>query len=161
MPYADPEVARIYCRDYKRRNRWRYLVRDKAYSAARHANMKARAAGVSGRLTPDEAEAILGRGRCFYCGVVPTGEYDATMLGLDHVVPMSRGGPNVVRNVVACCQGCNASKWNTDRPRRWSRRVDACVRCGTAERRHLSRDMCAPCYRQTWASRAARRERAA
>lgn len=43
--------------------------------------------------------------KCFYCG---------KKLGknktLDHIIPVSRGGDNSIKNLVACCEDCNYSK---------------------------------------------------
>ena len=46
-------------------------------------------------------------GRCHYCGKLPHPIRDFTV---DHVVPISRGGNNDPRNLVACCVRCNSSK---------------------------------------------------
>lgn len=44
--------------------------------------------------------------RCQYCGEArPLRD-----LNLDHVVPVSRGGPSAWENVVCCCVGCNRRK---------------------------------------------------
>ena len=46
--------------------------------------------------------------RCQYCGRrFPTSE-----LSLDHVVPLSRGGPSTWENVVCACLPCNVRKGN-------------------------------------------------
>ena len=49
---------------------------------------------------------------CQYCGrkkkELRSGEY----LTRDHLIPQSRGGPNVWSNVVACCNTCNNRKAN-------------------------------------------------
>jgi 5-methylcytosine-specific restriction enzyme A len=46
------------------------------------------------------------RGRCHYCArqVGPRG------LGMDHVVPLIRGGRSIRANIVPCCRDCNARK---------------------------------------------------
>jgi len=41
---------------------------------------------------------------CFYCG------RSDRKLTMDHVVPLSRGGRNVIANVVPCCGSCNSRK---------------------------------------------------
>lgn len=46
------------------------------------------------------------RGRCFYC----LRRTKARMLCLDHVVPRAELGSNSYRNLVSCCQECNARK---------------------------------------------------
>lgn len=42
--------------------------------------------------------------KCTYCG--------GHASGLDHVVPLSRGGHDTPENVVACCASCNPKKGN-------------------------------------------------
>ena len=46
------------------------------------------------------------RGRCFYC----LRRTKPRMLCLDHVVPRAELGGNSYRNLVSCCQECNARK---------------------------------------------------
>jgi len=41
---------------------------------------------------------------CAYCGVKPE------RLDPDHVVPLSRGGPNVLANLLPTCPACNSDK---------------------------------------------------
>ena len=43
-------------------------------------------------------------GHCVYCG-----DYAAV---IDHVVPISKGGPNIKANEVCCCDRCNRKKSN-------------------------------------------------
>lgn len=43
-------------------------------------------------------------GYCAYCGRQPK------RIGLDHVVPLSRGGNNTLSNVVPVCRSCNSHK---------------------------------------------------
>ena len=62
--------------------------------------------GVPEGLTLGEWQAMLGRvGGCAYCG-------GHDRIGVDHVVPLSRGGAHEAGNVVPCCLRCNASKFN-------------------------------------------------
>ena len=58
--------------------------------------------------TKDLREAIHARegGRCFYC----LRRTKSRMLCLDHVVPRAEQGRNSHRNLVSCCQECNARK---------------------------------------------------
>ena len=41
--------------------------------------------------------------QCAYCG-------SEDNLPIDHIVPQSRGGMDVTKNVVCCCHSCNQSK---------------------------------------------------
>ncbi|MGI8411455.1 MAG: helix-turn-helix domain-containing protein [Solirubrobacteraceae bacterium] len=50
--------------------------------------------------------------RCHYCHrqakhVVGA---EGIILGIDHVVPIARGGPHTASNIVPCCTHCNAQK---------------------------------------------------
>lgn len=55
--------------------------------------------------------------RCAYCPTEGTITWfgDGTVrcsLEYDHVIPVGRGGPNVLSNLVIACAPCNASKCN-------------------------------------------------
>lgn len=141
MPYADPVARQRYNRDYKRANRWRYRPAQKVYDAAKHANERAAAAGVPGTISPADAAKVFASGPCVYCGT-----YDD--LSLDHWIALSVGGPNILENLLPACRSCNASKHQGDAPHRWAWRHDACVGCGTTERRHFSGGLCTACYSQ-------------
>lgn len=59
--------------------------------------------------------------RCAYCDAMP----EPGLLHPDHVVPLSRGGPNTVSNLLPSCNRCNGDKrdlslaeWAEDRARR-------------------------------------------
>lgn len=45
---------------------------------------------------------------CAYCGYT----FNTGQLTRDHVMPTSRGGPNIWMNVVTCCSSCNKRKDN-------------------------------------------------
>ena len=81
--------------------RERALVNKARYSARKHGLPP-------GDLTvPAVARIVLLP--CEYCGKLPAG-------GFDHVIPLSRGGPNDVANIVPSCLPCNQSKSDRDRP---------------------------------------------
>ena len=42
-------------------------------------------------------------GLCAYCGQKKT-------LGMDHVIPLSRGGPHIIENIMPACRSCNSRK---------------------------------------------------
>ena len=48
--------------------------------------------------------------RCELCGI--SGEEKA--LDIDHIVPINKGGPNVIENMQALCYTCNSQKRDTD-----------------------------------------------
>jgi 5-methylcytosine-specific restriction endonuclease McrA len=82
----------------------RYRVAAKL-SSVRH---RAKQYGVLDTLMLVEWTGVLNesRGVCFYCQ-----EYVGLLyLGLDHVVPMGRGGVNTVNNIAAACGECNTKK---------------------------------------------------
>jgi len=67
----------------------------------------------------DAFEAVHGCLRCHYCGRRDlvreenpmTGRQPANMATIDHVVPVSKGGPKEdPNNCVIACQGCNSRK---------------------------------------------------
>ncbi len=45
---------------------------------------------------------------CQYCG----GQFPASQLTLDHVIPKSRGGQKIWENIVTACKRCNQKKGN-------------------------------------------------
>jgi 5-methylcytosine-specific restriction endonuclease McrA len=47
-------------------------------------------------------------GRCFYCGIA----LDPGCFDSDHVIPKSRGGRHLSRNIVPACRSCNSQKRN-------------------------------------------------
>lgn len=48
---------------------------------------------------------------CAYCGHKPA---DPSELEVEHVVPISQGGPNLLSNIVPACNSCNRSKHKHD-----------------------------------------------
>lgn len=67
-----------------------------------------------GKITSaDVKDAIdCSEGRCPYC----LDELKFSMIHIDHVIPLSRGGHNTRENIVACCADCNLRK-NDKTPR--------------------------------------------
>ena len=103
------------------------------------ANIRANKFGVPGVLTPDDVRRILAIGVCAYCGTTEK-------LGIDHVIPMSSGGPNTPENIVACCVPCNSAKGRASHIGAWSNQYEACVLCGTTDYKHAGRGLCRRCY---------------
>ena len=141
MPHKDTETRRRYYREYKRLNKERRREMNADGDRKRHANRRAAAYGSPGILTLADVRAVMRERRCFYCGTDNPPD-----LGIDHIIPLHAGGPNTRENLVPCCNPCNASKWRSDAPRRWSRLYDECQGCGTTERRHCSKGLCNACY---------------
>lgn len=96
----DPERYRRYAREWGRRNR-------EHCRAGRLNDLAHRVHGVPGSITKEDiADAISAQdGRCAYCMCSLDDGYT-----VDHVVPMSKGGPNTRGNIVAACKSCNCSK---------------------------------------------------
>lgn len=87
------------------------------------------------------SDAPLPVGPCHYCGAPEPA-------GWDHVVPLARGGPNTIANLVPCCTHCNHRKGSRSTALlatpEWMEL--ACARCGVAfkrrsaaHRQHLAR----------------------
>ena len=93
-----PEAAR------KGNLRWRE-AHPELYAAvcrSNACNRRAKAAGVLGRITGADVAALWNRQPvCLHCG---------KGRGVDHIVELSRGGPNTIDNLQNLCQTCNALK---------------------------------------------------
>ena len=106
----------------------RRLIRIAAYM-----NTKARRIGAAGSVgSEDLAKVVLLHPTCAYCGV-------ALEIGqgtFDHAIPLDRGGPNVVENLVRCCYACQREKFTKTPEELESFRSTkfSCVVCGTSFR---------------------------
>lgn len=96
---ADPGSVLAYNREWRRRNP------ERARLYVRLSGHKRRRAAGSAHWTPAEWVALVAShaGRCHYCGT------DGPMHA-DHRVPLSRGGPNTIDNIVPSCRSCNSRK---------------------------------------------------
>lgn len=76
--------------------------------AARAAKRRAKKAEVGGEYSWAEFVALKkATGNvCLCCGV--SGE--EVTLAADHVIPLDKGGPNVIQNIQPLCRSCNSSK---------------------------------------------------
>jgi hypothetical protein len=107
-----------YARQWKESGRWQewwdeyYRENsDKYFESSARRRAKLAEAESDGHTTPELHEYWRARGIdpevCTYCdGPIPNWK---TSVG-DHVLPMHKGGPDVVENLAPCCQPCNASK---------------------------------------------------
>ena len=72
-------------------------------------------------------EALIDRdgASCAYCGgaVAVSGDF-SDKASIDHVVPVSCGGPHTFDNTVVACLPCNMSK-NSRTPEQWAEGVTA------------------------------------
>jgi 5-methylcytosine-specific restriction endonuclease McrA len=94
-----------YCRQCKSMRDSNRYGNKKIHFKIRDASRRAKEFGVADTLTAEEAEAVLALqyGFCAACG--EPGE-----LGVDHIVPLSLGGPNAVENIQLLHQQCNRRK---------------------------------------------------
>lgn len=62
-------------------------------------------------------------GLCFWCDCILVYPFSSRHINrkthLDHIVPLSRNGKNILENVVWACQSCNLSKHNKIVPNEW------------------------------------------
>ena len=84
---------RLYCQKHPEQMRAKYATR------------RARMLGADGYFTAEEfrIKCAIFRNVCVYCG-------KAKQLGPDHVVPISKGGSNYIKNILPACISCNSSK---------------------------------------------------
>jgi 5-methylcytosine-specific restriction endonuclease McrA len=104
--------SRAYRLDYYQRNRAKLNVQAKARretyrghlrAIASYHRFRAKKYGVTSTLTVVELATLYdaAQGKCSKCGIA------ASVLTLDHVIPMSQGGSNSLSNVVVVCMACN------------------------------------------------------
>jgi 5-methylcytosine-specific restriction endonuclease McrA len=113
--YIHPDPARkkaldyLRCKEWRKNNRERYLAIARANVATRKARI--RGAGGDGVNVDEWAEICKAHEYCCaYCGC------KFEKLTRDHVIPVSRGGPDSCTNVVPACHACNSSKKDRDKP---------------------------------------------
>lgn len=76
---------------------------------------RARRLGVHHEHVANEAVFSRDLWRCQHCGCRchrPTGAYSTREATLDHIVPMSKGGPHTYENTQLLCRQCNTKKSN-------------------------------------------------
>ena len=150
MPYSDRKKRLEYLKKWRDLHRVERLTARPDHDRARHANRRARIYGAIGVITIDDVRAILTpSARCFYCNksaneVKPA--FGKKFLGIDHRKPLHSGGKNNRENLVPCCHSCNASKFRGEKPWKWARDFDACLGCGTSEKKHISEGFCNGCF---------------
>lgn len=105
---TNPEKARATDRAHRERAKAKDPERVRARNGLANNHARAQRAGVESAFGMREWEATLaafGKG-CAYCGA------PNCFLDMDHVVPFSAGGANVLGNVAPSCRPCNAQKFN-------------------------------------------------
>jgi hypothetical protein len=81
---------------------------------AQNSRRNARKRSAIGSYTASEFRVLCDESswQCSYCAAV----LDIKTVQADHVVPLSRGGSNYIKNIAVACKPCNASKNNTPLP---------------------------------------------
>lgn len=100
---ADPELARERARSWRRNNP------AAARAVSRMATQKRRALKRQTAISPFTREQLDARlsmfAGCWICGEVAS--------TIDHVKPLSKGGPHILANLRPACAACNSRKHNT------------------------------------------------
>lgn len=73
------------------------------------AGYQVRLAAAEGSYETEEFRALVAsyNGCCGYCGL---SESEVGKLSPDHMIPLSRGGANLIDNIIPACRHCNDSK---------------------------------------------------
>jgi len=93
-----------------RKSEYLQTARGKELSRIYHHNRQARLSENGGTFSREQWLSrfeFYGR-RCAYC----EGELSSDTVQIEHVIPLSRGGPNWASNLVPACSFCNLSKGN-------------------------------------------------
>lgn len=106
-------MSKVYltCNNIEKFTREYYIAAkqvDKRISQRYLASKRAKKYNVLNTLTLNQWLAVLidSEGICFYCHI----DVGVENLGIDHVVPMCRGGANSIENIVPSCIDCNCKK---------------------------------------------------
>jgi 5-methylcytosine-specific restriction endonuclease McrA len=96
---ADPATVRSYLKEWRRRNP------EKSHAYVRAGTIKRRRAAGGQSFTAAEWLALLAHhgGACAYCG-------SKTLIEIDHRIPLTRGGSNLIDNILPACRRCNRRK---------------------------------------------------
>jgi 5-methylcytosine-specific restriction endonuclease McrA len=106
-----------YSRKYRAENRAKVYAATKAWWAANPDAMRAAAArrrakkrSVGGTHTPADIAFKFEsqKGRCYWCQQ----ELESGKFHVDHIIPISKGGPNGPENICCACPSCNLKKHN-------------------------------------------------
>lgn len=107
--YRESEEYRDKCKQYNKQ--YKKTENGRALERKHVLKRRAQLARVEFTLTVDEWEEIKKRYNCCcaYCG-------KKKKLEMDHVIPISKGGPTTKENIVPACRNCNSSKGNREKP---------------------------------------------
>lgn len=116
MTEAEREKFRQYFREFyaanpekmrEKKRRWKAKHPEKILERKR--NRRALKKGNGGKITTKEWRDLLDKydHRCLRCG------RNDVKLTIDHVLPLIKGGPNIIENAQPLCHSCNA--WKKDK----------------------------------------------
>jgi 5-methylcytosine-specific restriction endonuclease McrA len=96
---ADPAAWQKYLKEWRRRNP------EKSHAYVRAATIKRRRAAGGQSFTAGEWLALLAHheGSCACCG-------SKILVEIDHRIPLTRGGSNLIDNILPACRRCNRRK---------------------------------------------------
>lgn len=114
----NPERVADIQRNYVAEKKERDLAYYRAEAAMSSNRRRAKKKGVPSDVTmADWSTLRLTFSGCAYCGAVPL------MLDLDHIIPLHKGGYDVVGNIAPVCRICNAHKSYRD-PREFAKEME-------------------------------------
>jgi len=98
----NPEKERQRCREWFAKNPGKRV----AYQQNRAAKLRS----LTGNVSPDIRDRLikLQKSRCACCGI----KLDKVAIHLDHIIPVTKGGPHDDKNLQVLCQPCNNKKYN-------------------------------------------------
>lgn len=82
---------------------WGHQNREKVAANARNYLARRKSARLDAKISKHERAAIVAHARICCACLDPAEE-------LDHYIPLSRGGPDALDNLIPLCKSCNASK---------------------------------------------------
>jgi len=117
LQYPDGSAARFRSRyrhdpAFAQRERdraivYRFTHPDRAAAAERSGQHWKRAAETAdGSVTATVVRRLLAARTCYLCGV----ELTPANRSIDHIIPISRGGKHIAKNLAPCCRPCNRKK---------------------------------------------------